>query len=80
MNAANEDLSHDGGVALAISKAAGPKLQKYCNTMPLLDEQSRCPMGKAVITPAFNLEKIGIKKIIHTTGPRGNTVNKFQPA
>jgi O-acetyl-ADP-ribose deacetylase (regulator of RNase III) len=78
VNAANENLNHGGGVALAISKAAGPALQNYCNTMPLIDGISRCPMGKAVITPAFNLEKVGIKKIIHTTGPRGNTPQKEQ--
>jgi O-acetyl-ADP-ribose deacetylase (regulator of RNase III) len=35
-------------------------------------------MGKAVITPAFDLEKVGVKKIIHTTGPRGNTPGKEQ--
>lgn len=76
VNAANEDLSHGGGVARAISKASGPGLQKYCNAMPAIENGQRCPMGKAVITPAFDLEKIGIKKIIHTTGPRGNTSNK----
>ena len=78
VNAANEDLSHGGGVARAISKAAGPKLQKYSDAMPVLAHGERCPMGKAVITPAFDLEKIGIKKIIHATGPRGTTPNKEQ--
>jgi O-acetyl-ADP-ribose deacetylase (regulator of RNase III) len=76
VNAANEDLRHGGGVALAISKAAGPELQKYCNAMPVIENGQRCPVGKAVITPAFNLGKIGVKKIIHTTGPRGNTPHK----
>ena len=46
--------------------------------MPIIANGQRCPMGKAVITPAFNLEKIGIKKIIHATGPRGTTPNKEQ--
>ncbi|HEX4069210.1 MAG TPA: macro domain-containing protein [Candidatus Babeliales bacterium] len=78
VNAANEDLRHGGGVARAISKAAGPRLQKYCDAMPALIDGERCPMGKAVITPAFDLEKIGIKKIVHTTGPRGTTPHKKQ--
>ncbi|HSC25564.1 MAG TPA: macro domain-containing protein [Candidatus Babeliales bacterium] len=78
VNAANEKLQHDGGVARAISNASGKNLQEYCNSLPIISDGQRCPMGKAVITPAFNLEKIGIKKIIHTTGPRGNTPNKEQ--
>lgn len=78
VNAANEDLSHGGGVARAISKAAGKRLQEYSNKMPIISNGERCPMGKAVITPAFDLEKIGIKKIIHATGPRGTTPNKEQ--
>jgi len=76
VNAANENLRHGGGVARAISKAAGLQLQIYCDKMPIFADGERCPMGKAVITPAFDLEKIGIKKIIHTTGPRGTTPNK----
>ena len=78
VNAANENLKHGGGVARAISKAAGPCLQEYCNAMPIISNDERCPMGTAVITPAFNLEIVGIKKIIHTTGPRGSTPNKEQ--
>jgi O-acetyl-ADP-ribose deacetylase len=78
INAANEDLSHGGGVAAAISRAAGPELQKYSNAMPLMPGGKRCPTGKAVITPAFNLENVGIKKIIHTTGPLGSNPNKEQ--
>lgn len=78
VNAANEDLSHGGGVAHAISNAAGKRLQEYSNNMPIISDGERCPMGKAVITPAFDLEKIGIKEIIHATGPRGTTTNKAQ--
>lgn len=78
VNAANENLKHGGGVARAISNAAGKRLQEYCNKMPIISNGERCPMGKAVITPAFDLEKIGIKEIIHATGPRGTTTNKAQ--
>jgi O-acetyl-ADP-ribose deacetylase (regulator of RNase III) len=78
VNAANEDLSHGGGVALAISKAAGPQLQKYSDAMPVLRNGKRCPTGSAVITPAFDLEKRGIKKIVHATGPTGTMPNKEQ--
>lgn len=87
VNAANEDLSHGAGVARAISDAAGPQLQAYCDTMPLLMpivdpsspqnvRQVKCPTGQAVITPAFDLEQKGIKNIIHTAGPLGNNPNR----
>jgi O-acetyl-ADP-ribose deacetylase (regulator of RNase III) len=79
VNAANENLRHRGGIAAAISQAAGPSLQKYSNTMPAINAQGeKCPTGGAVITPAFNLEKVGIKKIIHAVGPLGTDPNKKQ--
>ena len=34
VNAANEELQHGGGVAKAISLAAGSELQKHCDSMP----------------------------------------------
>jgi O-acetyl-ADP-ribose deacetylase len=76
VNAANEQLNHAGGVAYAISKAAGPQLQTYCDIIPRDNNDNVCEMGQAVTTPAFNLSKIGIKKIIHAVGPRGITPNK----
>jgi O-acetyl-ADP-ribose deacetylase (regulator of RNase III) len=78
VNAANEELKHGGGVAKAIAIAAGPEFQKDSDAMPMMVNGEKCPMGKAVITPAFNLEKVGIKKVIHTTGPRGITLDKEQ--
>jgi len=78
VNAANENLSHGGGVARAISNAAGKRLQEYSNEMPSKLNGKRFQIGKAIITPSFDLEKIGIKKIIHATGPRGSTPNKEQ--
>ena len=78
VNAANENLKHGGGVARAIAKAAGSRMQQYCDTMPIISNGERCPVGQAVITPAFDLEKVGIKKVIHATGPRGNNPDKKQ--
>lgn len=78
VNAANENLLHGGGVAAAISQAAGPNLQAYSNNMPIISNGEKCPTGQAVITPAFDLENVGIKNIIHTAGPRGNNPNREQ--
>lgn len=78
VNAANESLRHGGGIALAIARAAGPEFQKYSDAMPILAHGEKCPTGRAVVTPAFNLEKNGIKKVIHATGPRGNNPKKEQ--
>ena len=78
VNAANEGLNHAGGVAWAINTAAGKQLQHYCNQLPF-NGNNRCNIGDAVITPAFDLEKIGIKYIIHTVGPRivpGSTITQ----
>lgn len=72
VNAANENLRHGGGIAAAISQAAGPQLQAYCNAMPVDARGEKCPTGGAVITPAFELEKVGIKNIIHAVGPLGS--------
>lgn len=72
VNAANEQLQHGGGVAAVINKAAGPQLQLHCDKLlPNMNNVgARCATGRAVFTPAFNLNKIGIKGIIHTVGPR----------
>lgn len=60
VNAANTNLSHGGGVALAISLAAGPELQKES------DEVAPIKTGSAVITNGYNLKA---KYVIHTAGP-----------
>lgn len=69
VNAANDELQHNGGVARAISVAAGTEMQSYCNTITLDADGKRCKVGNAVVTDAFNLRKNGIKKIIHAVGP-----------
>ncbi len=60
VNAANEQLQHGGGVALAISKAAGPELQAFCHNLPTV------ATGDAVVTPGFNLPA---KFVVHAVGP-----------
>jgi len=56
VNAANTKLTHEAGVAAAISKSAGPTLQKESN------EIGFCDIGKAAVTTAGNLLA---KSVIH---------------
>jgi|GEM_PF-1265802 len=72
VNAANVYLSHGGGVAFALSQAAGPQLQKYSFAMPSLglSMAEKVRVGQAVVTPAFDLQKNGVRWIIHAVGPQ----------
>ncbi|XP_018429342.1 PREDICTED: poly [ADP-ribose] polymerase 14-like [Nanorana parkeri] len=65
VNAANEDLQHMGGLANAILKAAGHKLQDDCDR--IIRKNGRVSPGDSVITDAGNLP---CKQVIHTVGPR----------
>ena len=67
VNPTNEKLEPTGGTDLAIHKAAGDKLTEYCGKI------GACSVGKAVITPAFNLE---CKYILHTAGPVWDSSDK----
>jgi O-acetyl-ADP-ribose deacetylase (regulator of RNase III) len=64
VNAANSRLANGGGVAGAISKAAGPELQRACDR--LIDERGPVSTGEAVATDAFELP---CRKVIHAVGP-----------
>jgi O-acetyl-ADP-ribose deacetylase (regulator of RNase III) len=65
VNAANGGLSHGGGVAAAIARAAGPRLAEECGR--LIAESGRVPVGRAAITTAGELP---FKAVIHAVGPR----------
>ncbi|KAM4697941.1 protein mono-ADP-ribosyltransferase PARP14 [Rhinophrynus dorsalis] len=73
INAANEDLKHIGGVALALLKAAGHKLQTDCDS--IIRDKGRLSPGESVITDAGNLP---CKKVIHTVGPKWDPKKKFK--
>ena len=65
VNAANGGLSHGGGVAAAISAAAGPELDEEGDR--IVREHGRVPVGGAVVTTAG---KLPFKGVIHAVGPR----------
>ena len=69
VTAANAELMGGGGVDGAVHRACGPRL------LDAIRELGSCPTGSAVITPAFELAKNGVKHIIHAVGPiyRGGT-------
>jgi O-acetyl-ADP-ribose deacetylase (regulator of RNase III) len=73
VNAANKYLEHGGGVALAIAKACVGSGEEYTRIskeeMKKQIGRNYIEHGEVVVTPAFNLEKIGIKYVIHTVGP-----------
>ncbi|WP_421958062.1 macro domain-containing protein [Pseudodesulfovibrio senegalensis] len=74
VNAANSELAGGGGVDGAIHCAAGvEQLQHACRE--IISDIDTLPVGKAVITPGFNLRA---RHIIHTVGPiwRGGSNNE----
>lgn len=63
VTAANKELMGGGGVDGVIHRAAGPELLRAIRSL------GGTPTGTAVITPAFALERLGVRFVIHAVGP-----------
>ncbi|XP_023192513.1 poly [ADP-ribose] polymerase 14-like [Xiphophorus maculatus] len=65
VNPSTEDLKHTSGLALALSKAAGPQLQTECDQIIFVKGKLR--PGDCVVTDAGGM--LRCKKVIHAVGP-----------
>ncbi|XP_026883853.2 protein mono-ADP-ribosyltransferase PARP14-like isoform X1 [Electrophorus electricus] len=72
VNAANEDLKHIGGVALALLRTAGPCLQEYSDQY--VAAHGPLSPGSAVTTEGGRLP---CKYVVHTVGPRYSDTDKI---
>jgi len=64
VNAANSQLKLGRGVAGAIRRKGGPRIQEECDE--IVSKQGEVPKGQAVITSGGNLKA---RYIIHSVGP-----------
>jgi len=64
VNAANESLAHNGGVAYVIAEAAGQRLNDDCRRH--INDKYRVLVTENIITSAG---KLGYKSVIHAVGP-----------
>lgn len=71
VNAANAHLAHGGGVAGAISRAAGPQLDE--ESRRIVRERGPIPVGSAIATTAG---KLPYKGVIHAVGPQQGEGNE----
>uniref|UniRef100_UPI003AB08C90 poly(ADP-ribose) polymerase family member 14-related sequence 1 n=1 Tax=Centroberyx gerrardi TaxID=166262 RepID=UPI003AB08C90 len=71
VNASNQDLKHNGGLAGALLNAAGPQLQDECDK--LINSKGQLRPGDCVMTGAGG--RLCCKKIIHAVGPSFDQAN-----
>lgn len=68
VNAANEHLSHNGGIALAISKLAGEQFDK--DSLDSVFKEGLVPTGTSRLLPSRYLQKKNdVKFVAHTVAP-----------
>lgn len=71
VNASNQTLKHEGGLAGALLKAAGPQLQHECDK--LITSNGQLKPGDVAITGAGG--QLSCKKVIHAVGPMYDSAN-----